>query len=333
MTDKEVTTILSKVNELNNFLIMAHINPEGDSIGSQLGLADLLRQQGKKYRIINDDPVPKNLMFLPGAEKIEEFGKIKDQNFNIYDFDAAIILDCPVLERIGKIKEKLENLMIINIDHHFSNQAYGDINWIQTQASSAGEMVYEMFQSSKAKIDRQTAVCLYTAIMTDTGSFRYTNTTIKTHLIIAELLKLNVNPTLIYEYVYETKSFAALKLLAQVLLNMQRSADGKFIWFKVTNQMLLEHNLTQEATEDFINFVRMVEGTEVVAFLRELAQPNVTKVSLRSKKNIDVNSIARVFSGGGHKAASGCIINENIQKAEKLLIKEWEKIFKSRLGE
>jgi phosphoesterase RecJ-like protein len=310
--------ILDQLKKFSSFLVVAHIHPEGDSIGSQLAMANLLKSMGKKVRIVNSDNVPKNLLFLPGSDQVMTLKDIKQEEI---EFDSAVVLDCPTLDRIGDVRQLLENLFIISIDHHVSNENFGDINWTDAHASSAGEMVYELFKKSQIDIDDESALCLYVAIMTDTGSFRYSNTTVDTHQIIADLLKSGINPTKVYETIYETKPFEVMKLLAEVLMNLKRSDDGKCVWFKVTDQMLSRNNLKAEATEDFIAFVRMVEGAEVVAFLRELSE-NKVKVSLRSKTDIDVNQIASVFGGGGHRAASGCVIENSIEQAEKLLIEQ-----------
>ncbi len=309
--------ILEKINKYKSFLIAAHINPEGDSICSQLAMANLLTAMGKKVRIVNHDNVPKNLMFLPGVEKIES---LEDKEPLEFEFEAAVILDCPNFERIGNVKSLIVDKCIICIDHHVSNDSFGDLNWTDSKASSTGEMVYDLFKASGIQLDDSSAMCLYVAIMTDTGSFRYTNTTVKTHNIAADLLNYNFSPTKVYELIYETKSFEVMKLLAEVLNNLQRSKDGRYVWFRVTDEMLKRNNLSSESTEDFIAFVRMVEGAEVVAFLREIDHGAKVKISMRSKTDIDVNAIAGHFGGGGHQAASGCVIEANIDKAEKMLL-------------
>jgi len=309
--------ILDILKKHQRFLIAAHIHPEGDAIGSQLAMAHLLKKMGKTVRIVNADAVPYNLGFLPDAALIENCRAVAPETLN---FDAALILDCPVLERVGAVQNLLNNALIVNIDHHISNNDFGAVNWVDAKASSTGEMIYKLFKNSATPLDPASALYLYVAIMTDTGSFHYSNTTSATHHIAAELLSYDINPTKIYEHIYETKSFETMKLLAEVLTGLKRSRDGKYVWFKVTLDMLKKNNLTDESTEDFIDFVRMVEGAEVVAFLRETRSRHIVKVSLRSKSAIDVNAIAKHFGGGGHYAASGCVIEKTIDEAEKLLV-------------
>lgn len=315
--------ILEKIKKHDSFLVVAHINPEGDAIGSQLAVANLLKRMGKKVSIINSDPVPKNIGFLPGTDEIKLYKDLKNEKVN---FEVAIILDSPTLDRIGEVKDLVEDKFIINIDHHISNCNFGQINFVDEHCSSVGEIIFDLFESSELDIDEESALFIYVAIMTDTGSFRYTNTTAKTHQIAARLLSYNINPKDVFEKVYETKSFATFKLLAEVLTNLKKTEDSKFVWFKITKEMLKRNQLGADCCEDFIAFVRMIEGSEVVAFLRELDEGNKVKVSFRSKTDVDVNKIARVFGGGGHKAASGCVIEKHIDEAEKMVLEEVKKV-------
>jgi len=308
--------VLEAIKKHKTFLIAAHINPEGDSIASQLALQRLLSAMGKEAHIVNADKVPANLLFLPHVDTIKTMPDISDEH---RDFEAAVIIDCPNKDRTGSVQELLDGKYIINIDHHISNKNFGDANWVETEFSSAGEMIYDLFKACGAEIDAETALELYVAIMTDTGSFRYANTSPKTHEIASELLRFNLDPAHIYQAIYESKPFEVFKLLALALKNLKRSPDGKYVWFYVTFDMLKENHLKPENTEDFIALVRMIEGAEVVGFLRELESANAVKVSLRSKSNIDVNKIAKVFGGGGHPAASGCLIEKKVSEAEKLL--------------
>lgn len=309
--------ILDVLKKHKNFIVSGHINPEGDSIGSQLAMANLLKMMNKQVRIINQDRVPKNIMFMPGAESVEVF---EDLDSKEIEFEVAIILDSPTIERIGAVKELLRDKYIINIDHHVSNRDFGDINWVDAQSSSAGEMMFDLFKDSDVSLDNDSALCIYVAIMTDTGSFRYSNATSKTHKIAADLLLYDINPKKVYEKIYETKSFNTFKLLAEVLTNLKKTEDSKFVWFKVTNEMMCKNGLTADCCEDFIAFVRMIEGAEVVAFLREMDNGSGVKVSFRSKTDIDVNVIAQSFGGGGHKAASGCVIEKSLDVAEQMLV-------------
>jgi len=307
--------ILESIEKHQKFLITTHINPDGDAIGSELAMANLLKAMGKTVQIVNSSILPQNMLWLPHADQIQN----KTDSLLNVDVDAFIVMDCPFFERIGSVKQLFKQQHIINIDHHISNDNFGDIDWIDYKASSVGEMVYELFGVSPHELDDDSALLIYVAILTDTGSFRFRNTTVRTHEIIAQLMQHKIEPANIYKDIYETKSFETLKLLAEVLANLERSDDKKFVWFKVTRQMLKKYNLPIASTDDFIDYARMIEGAEVIAFLRELDDPHKTKVSLRSKSDVDVNKIAGNFGGGGHAAASGCVIEQNIDDAVKSL--------------
>ncbi|MCP4649993.1 MAG: bifunctional oligoribonuclease/PAP phosphatase NrnA [PVC group bacterium] len=319
--------ILDAIKKHERFLISTHINPDGDAIGCQLAMAKMLKAMGKSVRIINNDPVPKNYMFLPDSKDIECYCDVRGSDVQ---FDAVIIVDCPGLERIGKVRELLKNGYVISIDHHISNAPFGDINWADAEASSVGEMIYDLYKSSDVVLGDLVALFLYVSIMTDTGSFRYSNTTNRTHEIIAELLKFNVKPKEIYAYIYENKSFAEIKLLGEALNTLQRSEDGKIAWIKVSRDMFKRNGLTSESTEDFIDRVRMIDGVEVAIFLRELEDVAGVKISFRSKSDVNVNEIAGAFGGGGHAAASGCVIDKPMAESESLILEQVQKAINNK---
>lgn len=309
--------ILDAIRLYQDFIISAHIQPEGDAIGSQLALARLLTKLGKKVRIVNADPVPEPLRFLPGTEAIittrEKVGVAPA---------AAVILDCPSLERIGWVKDELGKAALINVDHHVSNTNFGGENWVDPQAASAGEMVYQLFQEAGVEIDEHTALCLYTAIMTDTGSFRFSNTTPQTHRIAADLLRFPVQPEQVYERIYEVRSLEEMELLGAVLHSLEKVCDGRAVIGHVTQEQFKQYGLGAESTDHFIDVIRMVEGAEIIAFLREMENGQGIKVSLRAKSKVDVNKLARNFGGGGHPAASGCRILADMATAQRRLAEQ-----------
>ena len=317
--------IFDTIRKYQDFIISAHIQPEGDAIGSQLALARLLTKLGKNVRIVNADPVPQPLRFMPGSQEIittrEKVGPAPA---------AAVILDCPSLERIGWVKDMLGKAVLINVDHHISNNKFGAENWVDPQAASAGEMVFKLFQEAGVAIDEETAICLYTAIMTDTGSFRFSNTTPQTHQIAAELLRFPIKPEQIYEKIYEVRSLAEMELLGAVLNTLEQVCDSRAVMGHVTLEQFKQYGLGAESTDHFIDVIRMVDGSEVVAFLRELENKEGIKVSLRSKGRVDVNKLAHHFGGGGHPAASGCRIKADMTTARRQL---GEKICRALSGE
>ena len=352
-----VMTIKTAIKKFNKFLVSAHINPEGDSIGSQIAMASLLKRLGKGVVILNEGPVPHILQFMKGTEDVmkempasfDTFDGAKTPPFKAgkqaplsinpeqppvfksgcverVDFEAAIILDCPDLTRVGNVVEHIaKGKSIINIDHHVSNENFGKYNWVDIERSSVGEMVFELFKEFKLKPDYDDAVAIYVAMMTDTGSFKYSNTTSMTHRVTAELIEAGVRPYEIYGRIYETNSIQNTRLLGEALQTLKVSDDGKIAWLWVTKEMLKKTKASLEGTEGIINFARSIESSEIAILFRETGTENRVKVSFRSKGNIDVNKLAASFSGGGHATASGCTVFGKLEEVEKkVLIKACE---------
>lgn len=312
MSAKAIKKIIKK---FDTFFISAHINPEGDSVGSQIALASLLKRLGKKVMIVNESPVPHILRFMNGVD-----GILKELPRNV-DFQAAVILDCPDMSRLGKTSEYVtKDKVVINIDHHISNENFGQYNWVDAKTSSAGEMVFELFKEFKLKIEYDEAVAMYVAIMTDTGSFKYTNTSSKTHRIVAELMDAGVGPYDIYSRIYETSSLQDTSLLGHALQTLKVSEDGRIAWLWVTKEMLKNTKASLEGTEGIINFARSIGGVEIAAFFRETGTENRIKVSFRSKGKADVNKLASFFNGGGHATASGCTVFGKKEEVEKKVL-------------
>lgn len=312
--------ILDTIEHSDNFLITAHIDPEGDSLGSQLALAQLLKAKNKKFVVVNHSPVPPSYKFLPFLNIVKKPSKqFKGQ--------IALILDSPEIKRIGKVEQILgDECLRVNIDHHISNKKFGDINWVEPNASCVGEMIYKLYQCFNIKLNKDIALCLYTAIATDTGSFHYSNTTSQTHQIAASLLKFGLNPAKVYENLYENINLPDLRLLALVMNSVKKDSTGKIAWVKLTREMLKKSKAEVKESECFISQVRALKGVKVAIFFRETEEKNKIKVSLRSKGDVDVNKIAQFFKGGGHKAASGLTIKGTLAEAEKLVVNQARKI-------
>ena len=304
------------IRKHKSFLITSHINAEGDSIGSQLAMHALLKALGKKSFILNECKPLKQYKFLPYINKIGTNLKKADS------YDAVIVLDCPVLSRTGEVTKVLDSRKpIINIDHHISNSYFGDINWVDADASSCGEMMYNLYHAFKEKISRNVALLLYAAISTDTGSFGYENTKARTHLIVNELIKKGLKPVKIYSRIYETKSLSEIKLLQRALATLKQTHGGKVAHLYVSKKMLLISGCNPGATEGFINYPRSIEDVELaVLFLENPYKAKHIQVSFRSKGKISVNKLAARFGGGGHKNAAGCVIKGTLNQAiEKVL--------------
>ena len=317
--------VIEAIKNNKKFLITAHVNLEGDSLGSQLAMKELLLGMGKKAFIIDSDPVPEHYRFLPKAGEVSNLLEKR-----IEDFDVAVVLDCPTLNRTGKVKDIINNKakVIINIDHHISNEKFGKINWVDPHASSAGEMVYRLFKETGVKLTKEVALSLYIAILTDTGSFNYDNTSSVTHEIAGELLGYGLDPAIVSESVYERRSVEDIKLLALVLGTLKVNKKGSIAHLEVTKEMLEKTGADIAKSEDLINFARSIDKIKVAILFKEgLKDKARINVSFRSKGNgdtIDVNKIAANFGGGGHMRASGCIITGTLEEAKKKVLAKVE---------
>jgi len=323
----ELEKIAKVIKENKSFFITSHIRPDGDSIGSQLALKRILERLGKEVTIVNHDSVPKIYDFLPGSESIrQESPKNKE-------CDVTIVLDSPDFSRLESTAKAIKkDKVIINIDHHLGNKKFGKYNYVDTKASAVGEQIYELTRIMGFEIDEEIALCLYVGILTDTGSFRQSNTTSRTHEIVADLMKIgDLRPAQITHQVYETQLPSAIKLLSMTLDTLERSEDGRIAWMTITDEMFKETGTTKAEAENFINYVRSVKGSEVAILFTELARDEV-KISFRSKSSADVNSIAKTFGGGGHLRASACTMKRDLEDVKEKVLTEVEKQLKKVYG-
>ncbi len=308
--------VINAIKKYKKFLVISHIGLEGDSLGSQLAFRDLLKGLGKESILVNEAQPPLQYDIFDEKNAI-----ITDTTKEI-DYEAVAILDCPVMKRIGDANKFLkEGRPVINIDHHISNTNFGDTNWVEPDASSCGEMVYKLFKEFDVAIDKRSALFLYAAILTDTGSFAYDNTTSKTHLIAAELLAKGLEPNRIHRALYENKTLDELELLKDALSTLRLSKDGMIASMFVSKEMLKTHKLTMDATEGMINYARSINGIKVaVIFLENPSQSDQIQISFRSKGEANVDKLAGLFGGGGHKNASGCVIKGELESVKNKVL-------------
>ena len=315
---------IEAIKKYNKFLITAHVNLEGDSLGSQLGMKALLDSLGKTAIIVDNDAVPEHYKFLPGAAEVSN-----DLTARL-DFEAALVLDCPTLKRIGKVNDLItKDKFIINIDHHISNEKFGNVNWVDPNASSAGEMVYKIYKEMGIKLTKETALALYIAILTDTGSFNYDNTSSVTHEIAGELLGYGIDPASVSESVYERRSVSDIKFLGLVLSTLKVNQAGDVAYLEVTNKMLKMTGSNLLKSEGFVNYARSIDKVKVAIIFKEDVN-NKVSVSFRSKGDVDVNSIASFFKGGGHVRASGCVIEGTLAEAEQKVLAKVDEVLHSK---
>lgn len=300
--------IAKKIEESDAFILVGHENPDGDSFGSQIALAESLKSLGKKVSVWQPTPLGDKFSYLSSSTV-----KISNELPSDFEVRTLVCLDTPGFDCMAKVHsdfaENNENLFIINLDHHISNKKYGDINYVDEKASSCGEIVYDLVVEMGVQLDVNITLPIYTAISGDTGGFKYTNTTWKTHLIISEIFKSGLGEVM-HEYqndLYDTYNKDTLQLLKLVLESTAFDDKYGIIYSWITKEMLEETKTTLQEADDIIRQVSSVKNTKVAILFKEPQDKDTIKISLRAKDHItDVNKIAALFGGGGHKAASGC---------------------------
>ena len=306
------------IRDYNNFAIVSHTSPDGDSMGSMLSLYSILQQNNKRVDMFLDDVLPERYSFLPFSKAIQPFLESKN-------YDCVFALDCGDPERLGKCKEIINKaIVVVNIDHHISNYMYGTINVLDINASSAGEILYDIFMDNNYEINKDTAECLYTSILTDTGGFKYSNTTSKTFKIVGELINTGIDFPKIYSSIYDRKSIGQVKLMSRVVSTLEMALDDRVSLLSMFPSMLKESGANEEDASEFINISRDIDGVEVAVFIKEKENQSF-RISLRSKNVVDVRRIAESFGGGGHTRAAGCTIDGNYDRVKTLLLDEIKK--------
>ncbi len=298
--------LVKAILKARSFLIVIHINPDGDALGSALALARVLKKHmGREVTLLNNDPIPQVYRFLPGWE---DFSHTLPQTTP----DVLILLDCGEVERTGF--KNLPGKLKLVVDHHLTKQNFGDIKWGISDASSTGEMVFNLIHALGAPLDKDTALCLYTAIVTDTGGFRYSSTSPSSFRAAAELLEAGVSPWNVTENIYESISSERMALMGKALNGLKR--NGEVAVISVTDSMYKETGTSAEDTENFANLARSIKGVEVAVFLRQIG-PDSFKVSMRSKGRVNVAAIAEAMGGGGHHNAAGGLMKGRLNEVEK----------------
>lgn len=305
----EIARLVGAIEQNKTFFLVSHVDPDGDAIGSLIALLLLLRRRGKHAVAYDRDGVPEIYRFLNHSHEIVNAVPVSDQ------FDVAVFLECPTIQRAGaEIEQFIKAIPIwINIDHHVENAEFGHLNIVEPDFCAVAEVVYELFEAMEEPVDDMVAEVLYTAIMTDTGSFKYPNTTARSHEIAARLIKYGVSPHQIYQRVYENMSQSAARIGARAHSTLE--INGKISCITITRAMLEETGAAAEDTHDIVNLGRGIRDVEVALLFRET--DDGIKVSLRSKDHVDVNEIARRFDGGGHLRAAGCTIKGDMKYAKE----------------
>lgn len=305
-----IRKILTEIEAGTSFLVTSHENPDGDAVGSTMALGYFLQGLGKAVTIYYCDPLPDNYRFLPMADKVVY--SIPDQ-----PFDICFVLDAGELKRAGEAICSFGRFgKIINIDHHPYGEKFGDLNLIDSGASATGAIIYRIIKAAGHPIDYNTALCVYTAIVTDTGSFRYSNADPEAFRISGELVELGINPWLVAEKLYESQPRKRLELLALALSTLTVSDGGNFASVTVTLDMYAKTGSSAELTDGFVNYPRSIHGVEVAVLFREVKH-EVFKVGFRSKGKVNVSALAAAFGGGGHHNAAGCTVFGPLDEVKK----------------
>jgi phosphoesterase RecJ-like protein len=295
--------------------LTSHIRLDGDAIGAELGLLHILKAQGKSPHAVNDSPIPQIYRFLPG---IAEIGTSSDDLHT--DYDLVVLLDTPTWERIGRIAESLpEDLDVVSIDHHLQVEHIGSAAWVDTSCSSVGEMIYRLARAADWGISAEAATALYTAIVTDTGRFRFPNTSPDALRAAADLIEAGTPHALVCEKVYDEWPPELLGLQSEVFASLSLHAGGRIAVMTLTRDMMARHNVDPIDTQEFADYPRSIRGVRIGVLLREMRDGRV-KVSLRARSGVNIEPVARRFGGGGHKEAAGCEIEGELHRVADTVV-------------
>jgi bifunctional oligoribonuclease and PAP phosphatase NrnA len=320
MSAESVAAIRDAILQRQRFLVTSHARPDGDAIGSQMAMAYALRQLGKDAQTISADPAPPQFQTFPGVGDIRVSAAVDGH------FDAVIVMECSDLSRTGV--EGLDKYFVINIDHHPGNKSYGAINWFDSGAAACSEMVFDVIAALGVTLTPEIATHIYIAILTDTGGFHFSHITPRTFEICRRCVEAGADPEAIARAVYDSGTIGRLRLMGAVLHNLEFEADGRAAVAALTLRLLLETGATHEDSDGLINIPLNVKDIQAVAFFKEIA-PDSFRVSLRSKGRVDVNRVAGVFGGGGHKNAAGCTMHGPYSEARARLVAELRQALKA----
>jgi phosphoesterase RecJ-like protein len=307
--------VVELIEKKQAFMITSHVRPDGDGLGSGLALYWMLRSLGKQATVILRDPIPKAYNVLPGSQLVLVTPDVEQV------YDAAFVMECSDVDRPGF--PSLKDQFIVNIDHHSTTRSFGNVNWIDSTAAAVGEMIYNLCKALGLEVTKEIAECIYTALLTDTGSFHFSNTTERTLKIASELVKRGVEPARISQALYYSHPFSKIRLLGLALSTVERDETGQIAWINMSQDMMCEAGACDEDAEGIVNHALSVGEVQAVAFFKELAT-GVYRVSLRSKGRNNVAKVAELFGGGGHRNAAGCRVEGDFEDVRRRVVEGLE---------
>ena len=291
-----LSQVIDLIEKHERFAITSHIRPDGDSLGSSLALCWILRGLKKDAEVIMCDRVPPAYAKLPGADEVRVVPEVDRA------YDAAFVIECSDVSRPGL--PGLKDQFVVNIDHHSTTALFGDVNWIDSTAAAVGEMIYNLAKAIGARITPELSSCVYAALLTDTGSFHFSNTTERTFKIASELVRHGAQPAKLSQAIFYSYPYAKVKLAGAVLSTLRRDETGRIAWITMSQEAMQDSGASEDDSDGIINYPLTIGEVEAVAFFRELPQ-STYRISLRSKNRVNVARVAEQFGGGGHCNAAG----------------------------
>jgi phosphoesterase RecJ-like protein len=327
MKDK-LKKILDLIGDSHRILITSHLDPDGDSIGSQLALAYLVEKRKKSCRIINQGELPYKYAFLDPKGKIENVQDSGNPSDEKVEADLVLVLDCTSTSRMGEVARMIPSqAVLVNIDHHADNENFGTLNYVDPQASAVGEMIFWLIKAAGIPIIPEVATGLYAAILTDTGRFKFSNTSASCLRACAELIEKGADPRYITNRIYFNHSLAFLKLLGTILSSPEMMEDNRVCAMTLRQKTLSDLGINPKEIEGLVNYSLFLQGVEIGLLFTEKSDRR-TKVNLRSQNEFDVARVARHFGGGGHRNAAGCILPLGLEQAKKTILQQVQKILR-----
>jgi phosphoesterase RecJ-like protein len=315
MSEAAFESFKSFFADARELLITAHIDPDGDAVGSCLGLAHALHHLGKSADVVLDSPLPATLAFLPGSETIRRPEEVPRR------YESVLVLDSPSLERVGRVAERnlAPGAKIAVIDHHRGSEGFGDVRLVDPESSATAELVYDLIEHLGVPIGPEIAECLYTGILSDTGGFRYANTSARTLRVAALLVERGARASVVAENIYATKTAPSLRILGMALASLETKSGGRIGAMTISREMFEKAGATPEDADGIVQYAKALAGARVGVLIQETA-PDEIRASLRSDGTVDVNRVASLFGGGGHRNAAGLRVRGPLEKVSRDIV-------------